>query len=170
MKPLVIAAVASMTLAGCAPQPPERQFQASTRSAVELRAMQSRMIDGEANTVLRGVIATLHDLGYRIDKAEPNAGTVTATKMNTVRLTAVVRQREPGRSVVRANAVVWQPRLETQVDEPNFYLANFFAPLAATLGREAFAAPEDGVPEAVRPAPDTSFRRPATPTAQEPAR
>ena len=56
-------------LAGCALQPPERQFQASSRSAVELRAMQSRMIDGEANTVLRGVIATLHDLGYRIDKA-----------------------------------------------------------------------------------------------------
>ncbi|WP_198378009.1 hypothetical protein [Neoroseomonas rubea] len=158
-------------LTACAHQEPQRTFQASTRSAVELRAMQSRLIDGDAPAVLRGVVATLHDLGYRITKAEPGAGTITATKMNTVRLTAVVRQRGPSQSVVRANAVVLLPNIETQVDDPNFYLRNFFAPLSAMLGREAFAAPsDDSVPNAVRPEPEPDPRRRRDQTNQEASR
>lgn len=156
----IFALLAFVSLAACAPQDPQRSFQASTRSAVELRAMQSRVIDGDAPTVLRGVVATLQDLGYRITKAEPGAGTITATKMNTVRLTAVVRQTGPSQSVVRANALVLMPNVETQVDDPNFYLRNFFAPLSAMLGREAFAAPaDDSVPNAVRPEPEPDPRR-----------
>ena len=131
--------------------------------------MQTRLVDGDAGPVTRGVIATLHDLGYRITKAEPGAGTVTATKLNTVRLTAVVRQRAPGQSVVRANAVVLMPRTETQVDEPEFYLRNFFAPLSATLGRNASAAPADeSVPDAVRPEPEPDPRRRRQPQEAQP--
>lgn len=158
---LSLAAAAAM-LSGCVGQEEaERQFEASRRSPVELRAMQSREIDGEANLVMRGVIATLHDLGYRITKVEPGAGTVTATKLNTVRLSAVVRQRSPGRSVVRANAIVLRPGVETQVDDPEFYQRNFFAPLSVMLNREAFAAPADAsVPEALRPESEPDPRRP----------
>jgi hypothetical protein len=70
------------------------------------------LIDGNAPGVTRGVIATLQDLGYRITKAEPGAGTVTATKLNTISITAVVRQHGAGQSIVRANATVlsWESR------------------------------------------------------------
>lgn len=157
---LFLAVSVASVAAGCAHQEPDRTFRPSSRSAVELRAMQTRLFDGDDATVLRGVIATLQDLGYRITKAEPEAGTVTATKLNTVRLTAVVRGREGRQSIVRVNAVVLAPALETQVDEPTFYLQNFFVPLSQTLGREAFAVPADAsVPEAVRPAPEPSPRR-----------
>ena len=124
--------------------------------------MQVRVVDGDVPTTLRGVIATLQDLGYRITKAEPGAGTVSATKLNTVRLTAVVRSGPPGQAVVRANASVLMPGAETQVDSPEFYLRNFFGPLSATLGREAFSAPNDvTVPEAARPVPEVDpTRRP----------
>jgi hypothetical protein len=148
----MIALTAPLAFGACSMQQPERQFQPSDKSAVEMRVMQTRVIEGEAPTVMRGVVATLHDLGYRINKAEPSAGTVTATKLERVRLTAVVQQRESRQSIVRANAVVLLPRIESQVDDPQFYLRNFFVPLSATLGREAFAAPSDNsVPEAARP-------------------
>lgn len=159
-------------LAACVPREVEPTFRASAKSAVELRAMQSRVFAGDPDTMMRSVIATLHDLGYRITRAEPEAGTVTAAKRGLLRLTAVVRQREPGRVVVRANAVVPLPGVETQVDDPEFYLRNFFTPLAETIGAEAFAAPnDDSVPDAVRPEREADLRRRAEPVpTQEPQR
>ncbi|MCR0982254.1 hypothetical protein [Roseomonas populi] len=140
-----------LLLGACAVQQ-ERQFQASDKSSVEMRAMQSRIIDGDAPTVTRGVVATLQDLGYRINKAEPAAGSITATKLERLRLTAVVRPVDSNRAAVRANAVVVLPQTENQVDDPQFYQQNFFAPLSTTLGREAFAAPADTqVPDAAVP-------------------
>ena len=64
--PAALALVA--LLAGCAQ--PQTEFLASKKGAVELRAMQTRLVPGDANTVQRGVAATLHDLGYRITKAD----------------------------------------------------------------------------------------------------
>ncbi|WP_052402001.1 hypothetical protein [Muricoccus aerilatus] len=140
-----------LLLGACAGQP-ERRFQASDKSAVEMRAMQARVIEGDAPTVTRGVVATLQDLGYRINKAEPAAGSITATKLERLRLTTVVRPVSNNQAAVRANAVVLLPQVENQVDDPRFYQENFFAPLSATLGREAFAASaETLVPEAARP-------------------
>lgn len=140
---------------GCAPQGNENFF-ASKRSAVEMRAIQSRALDEQPSTVARGVIATLHDLGYRITRVDPGSGTVSATKADRLRVAAVIRAQDGNRSVVRANAVILVPPGQVyEVDSAEFYQQNFFAPLSATLGREAFAiAATETVPDAVRPEAD----------------
>ena len=130
--------------------------------------MQSRIIDGPQPQVARGVVANMHDLGYRITRVDAGSGTISATRADRLRVSAVVREQEAGRSVVRANAVIlMQDGKLHEVDAVEFYQMNFFAPLTAMLGREAFAVPaESNVPEAVRPTPD---RRPVT-TATSPER
>ncbi|MGG5886684.1 hypothetical protein ACLF3G_06050 [Falsiroseomonas sp. HC035] len=114
--------------------------------------MQTRIVDGEENAVLRGVVATLQDLGYRITRAEAGAGTVSATRLTGLRLAVVVRGQAGGRSLVRANATVLGLGRERQVDSPEFYLRNFFIPLQDTIGREMLVADAAMVaPEAPRP-------------------
>jgi hypothetical protein len=162
-----IVLLAPLLLGACAAQQ-ERRFQASDKSAVEMRAMQSRVIEGDAPTVTRGVVATLQDLGYSINKAEPAAGSITATKLQRLRLTAVVRPVSGNQAAVRANAVVLLPQVENQVDDPRFYQQNFFAPLSATLGREAFAASaETPVPDAARPQVNSDLPGAGGPANQE---
>lgn len=114
--------------------------------------MQSRIVDGDQNSAMRNVIATLQDLGYRITKAEAGAGTVSATRLTGLRLAAVVREHGPDQSIVRANATVLRLREEVQVDDPRFYLKNFFVPLGDTTGRELRVIPEnETVPDAMQP-------------------
>ncbi|WP_439549440.1 hypothetical protein [Falsiroseomonas sp.] len=172
-------------LAACAP--PQTQFIASQRSAVELRAMQARVVPADADAAMRAVIATLHDLGYRITRVEPEALTVSATRQTALRMAVIVQQREQGTSTVRANASIVDAFREAQVDSPDFYRRNFFEPLEATLGRTLAALPPaDASPEAPRPVAELNTLRErqaaagraatpvttsaATPTAGTPAR
>lgn len=153
---LAVALLAS--LAACAP--PQSQFIPSRKSAVELRAMQARTVDVDADAAMRGVIATLHDLGYRITRVEPEARTVSATRQTTLRMAVVVQPRQPGQSTIRANATLVSPLQEAQVDAPDFYQRNFFEPLGATLGRMPMAVAEDGsTPEATRPVAEINTAR-----------
>ncbi len=145
-------------LAACAP--PQTQFIASQRSAVELRAMQARVVPADADAAMRAVIATLHDLGYRITRVEPDALTVSATRQTALRMAVVVQQRDPGTSTVRANASIVAAFQEAQVDSPDFYRRNFFEPLEATLGRTLAALPPtDASPEAPRPVAELNTLR-----------
>lgn len=142
----------------------------SQKSAVELRAIQSRAFDsGDRAQVLRAVIATLQDLGYTIEKVEPPAGTVTGIKLAQLRLTATVVPRAGGNQMaVRANAQVRPIATalqENQVDDPVFYQQLFFEPLAKALFLTALQI-EDG-PELPVPAVSPA---PANPTPQPPAR
>ena len=86
-------------LAACAVANPGITFLPSKKSAVELRAVQTRLIPGDPDNVMRGVIATLHDLGYRITKADPGAGTVSATRQTALRMAVAVRNCSPGVTV-----------------------------------------------------------------------
>src|SRR6478609_5790993 len=106
LPPLALVAL----LAGCAQ--PQTEFLASKKGAVELRAMQTRLVPGDANTVERGVAATLHDLGYRITKADAATGTISGTRSTALRLAVVVQPRGPTESVVRANATIVSLRKE----------------------------------------------------------
>ncbi len=147
-------------LSACVPSQ-EENFVGSTRSAVELRSMQSRTVDGQENLVARGVVATLHDLGYRITRVDAGSGTITATKNDRLRVAAVVRAQGQNRSVVRLNAAIAMPPNQVrEVDAPEFYQSNFFGPLAAMMGRETFAVAADTeVPAPTRPLVE---RRPTT--------
>jgi hypothetical protein len=114
--------------------------------------MQTRLVPGDSSAVMRGVVATMHDLGYRITKADAATGTVSGTRSTALRLAAVVQPRDAGQSIVRANATIVSLRREAQVDAPEFYSRNFFDPLGATLQRELAAVPaEVAAPDATHP-------------------
>lgn len=126
-----------VAVAGCQHTSGE-QVAMSTKPPLELRAMQSRAFDTtDRYKAVRAVVSTLQDLGYTIEKVETGAGTVTATKLSVLRLTASVYPRGTTQMVVRANAIVkpqaQQPNMLNQVDDPEFYLKYFFEPLGKAM-------------------------------------
>jgi len=166
MKQSILALALLAPLAACAVTP-ETQFIPSQKSAVELRSMQARTVPADADTAMRGVIATLHDLGYRITRVEPEARTVSATRATTLRLAVVVQPRSPSESTVRANATMIAPLREAQVDSAEFYQRNFFEPLGATMNRSlATIRPDDAAPEAIRPIAEINTAREREATAR----
>ena len=137
-------------LAGCQVHNAE-QVMVSKKSAVELRAMQARAFEtSDQNRILRAVIATLQDLGYSLDKVDASSGTVSATKLAALKLSASAYPHGPKQTVVRANALLRLEGMAYQVDAPEFYQKNFFEPLSAAMFLSAISAP--GESEAQAPA------------------
>jgi hypothetical protein len=98
----------------------------SEQSQVQLRQMQTRAFDTtDVEKTLRAAIATLQDLGFVVDKADLDLGTVTATKLDgyALRMTVTVRHRGKTQVSVRANA---QYNL-APVTEPQPYQSFFVA-------------------------------------------
>lgn len=96
-------------------------------SQVQIRQIQTREYDTlNRRDTLRSVLATLQDLGFVIDKASYELGTITATKLQDyqVRMTVTVRERNSERLAVRANASFD----ESPIDDPRAY-QDFFAAL-----------------------------------------
>jgi hypothetical protein len=150
---LLLAVATSAAIAGCSVGPPTTEFIPSKKSAVELRAAQGRLVAGNEDVVMRGVVATLHDLGYRITKVEAGAGTVSATRQTELRMAVVVRPKDATESIVRANATIVAVNRESQVDSAEFYEKDFYDELGGNLQRNIAALPDDVTPpEAVRPA------------------
>lgn len=84
-----------------------QQVLLTDKSQVALRAVQTRAFDTlETNLALRTVIATLQDLGFVVDKADHQLGTISATKLAgyVMRMTITVRQRNKAQTAVRASA------------------------------------------------------------------
>lgn len=129
---LAIAAVCAL-LAACATKPSD-EILLSKKSAVEIRAMQSRVFDtADRPKTLRTVIAMLQDIGYTIDKVEPAAGTVSATKLAALRVTVSIYPRGKKQTVVRSNAAARWGQQMYQVDDPAFYQQRIFEPLAKAM-------------------------------------
>lgn len=129
----------------------------SSKPAVELRAIQSRAFDTtDKLKMMRTIVSTLQDLGYKIDKVEPGAGSVSATKLSFLHLTASVYPRGTSQLMVRANAQVkTQQQTENQVDDPEFYQKFFFEPLSKAIFLTALQV-EDGLEgEVMEQAPAT---------------
>ncbi len=106
-------------------------------SPVQLRNMQSRVFETpDKEKTMRTVIATLQDLGFIIDKADLDLGSVTGTKLNTyaLRMTVTVCPRGESRLVVRANA---QFNIEPVID-PQPYVS-FFTSLEKAMFLKAQA-------------------------------
>ena len=104
-------------------------------SQARLRSMQSRVYDyADRNHMLRTIIATLQDLGFVIDDADDNLGTVSGTKRSgySLRMTVSIRPRGKMQLIVRSNA---QFNLQT-VDDPEPY-QQFFSALSKALFLEA---------------------------------
>lgn len=158
MRALVLVAILAATVSACAqPQP---TFIASQKSALELRSIQSRTVDMPADAAMRGVVATMHDLGYRITRVAPDAGTVSGTRQASLRMAVVVQPRGEDSSTVRANASIATLQFETQVDSPEFYRRNFFEPFGASTGRLVAMLDEgEAAPDAARPVAEINTAR-----------
>jgi len=99
-------AFACIVLAGCQTTSMDQVMETSG-SQVQTRQIQTRAFDTTNNTkTLRTIIATLQDLGFVIDKADDELGTVSGTKLDgySLRMTVTVRPRGKKQTLIRANA------------------------------------------------------------------
>ena len=95
--------IATLLLGACATQPDV----VGDASQVQMRQIQTRQYDVlDKSMTMRSVIATLQDLGFVIDAADSELGTISATRLNqhTMRITVSVVERDNQRISVRANA------------------------------------------------------------------
>ena len=100
-------AILPLLLLACSNQPNEEIMQGA--SPVQLRSYQTRVFDSsEKLPMLRSVIATLQDLGFIIDEANADLGTVTGTRASgsRIRITVAVRPRGDSQLSVRASAYI----------------------------------------------------------------
>jgi hypothetical protein len=105
-KALIPLFIAVLALTGCQTDS-RQQVLLTTKSQVELRAVQTRSFDTtDRNMTIRNVIATLQDLGFVIDKADENLGAVSGTKLAgyAMRMTVTVVPRGEKQTAVRASA------------------------------------------------------------------
>lgn len=102
---VVLSTLALIPAPGC--QSSRRQLLAVDASQVRLRSIQTRAFDTTDRTAtLRATMATLQDLGFVIDSADEQLGTVSATKLDgyALRMTVSVRPRGATQLLVRASA------------------------------------------------------------------
>jgi hypothetical protein len=137
----IISALLIFSLVGCVANQ-EPPVVLSKKSAVKLRAMQSRTFETpDERKVFRAILAVMLDLGYAVTSLEPKAGTITGNKLAQLNLTASISASDEKTTTVRANAVVKvNPQKLTpphQVDLPEFYQKRFFEPLSQALFLDA---------------------------------
>lgn len=102
------------------------QVMETSQSQVALRSIQTRAFDTTQKTkTLRTVIATLQDLGFVIDKADDELGTVSGTKLDgyQLRMTVTVRPRGNKQTSVRANATYNITPVEDPAPYQQFFTA-----------------------------------------------
>lgn len=103
-----------------------QQVMATTHSQAAQRAISTRTFDtGERERVFRGVLATLQDLGFVVDRADPVLGTVSATRFGggLVRFTVTVRAGGEARTIVRASGQLNHSELSDPAPFQRFFEA-----------------------------------------------
>ena len=118
--------LAAAAFVGCSTVPPQYLDTNHTQTQTQLRQAQSRTFDTtDRERTLRSVIATLQDLSFVIDKADPELGTVSATKLDgyVMRMTVTVRQKGESQLVVRANAQMNTVAITDPAPYQSFFIA-----------------------------------------------
>lgn len=119
-----IALLGLFALAACASTTPVDISGSSTQ--LEARQIQSRQYDTlDKALTMRSVVATLQDLGFTIDQADAELGTITATRLHeyTMRMTVTVVQRGEERMSVRANARIGENAVTDAETYQDFFIA-----------------------------------------------
>jgi len=119
----LLALLCLLSLAGCATTTPVNI--AGTGTQLETRQIQTRQYDTlDKAMTLRSVIATLQDLGFTIDQADAELGTVTATRLHdyTMRMTVTVVKKEGARISVRANARIGENAVTDAATYQDFFV------------------------------------------------
>lgn len=103
-----------------------QQVMATTNSQAAQRAISTRAFDtADRERVFRAVLATLQDLGFVVDRADPVLATVSATRFGggLVRFTVTVRPGGEARSIVRASGQLNQTELSDPAPFQRFFEA-----------------------------------------------
>ena len=106
MKNITLTLLMCLALTACQANSKD-QIMGSKKSQVELRAFQAKAFNtSDQNKTLRTVMATLQDLGFVIDKADNDLGSVSGTKLDgyALKMTVTVTPKGKSKMVVRANA------------------------------------------------------------------
>lgn len=112
-----------LCLAGCATTTPVGI--SGSGAKLEARQIQTRKYDTlDKALTMRSVIATLMDLGFTIDEADAQLGTITATRYHeyTMRMTVSVVQRGDERVSVRANARIGENAVNDAATYQDFFV------------------------------------------------
>ena len=124
-----------LSLQGCVPPQATQDLLAPTDAQMKMRSLQTRTFDlKDRNAAIRGVIASLQDLGFIIERANEGLGLVSAARFaepnyyDVVTITVTVRQDTPEKMSIRANAIY----NNKPIDDPKVY-QNFFASLQRAL-------------------------------------
>lgn len=125
----------TLSLHGCVAPQATQDLLAPTDAQMKLRSLQTRSFDlKDRNAAIRGVIASLQDLGFIIERANEGLGLVSAARFaepnyyDVVTITVTVRQDTPEKMSIRANAIY----NNKPIDDPKVY-QNFFASLQRAL-------------------------------------
>lgn len=128
---LVASIVFAVLLTGCATTK-EHVLDSGDQSQLQKRSYQSRIFDtADKDKVMRGVVSTLQDLSFVIERADMTLGTVSGTKYANnlaIRMTVSVRAKGAAQMLVRANG-----QLNVQPIEDPLAYQDFFASLEKSL-------------------------------------
>jgi len=119
----------SFFLQACAGGQPPKDLLALTDAQMKIRSFQTRAFDvKDQNKVLRGVVASLQDLGFIIERANGPMGLVTAGKFGPggrgfVELTVTVRAKGEKQTEVRVNAIFNTEPIEDPKIYQDFFIA-----------------------------------------------
>lgn len=131
MRHIFVVGLISIFVAGCVTTS-ARVLDSSDQSQLQKRSYQSRLFEtDDKNRVMRGVISTMQDLSFVIERADLTLGTVSGTKIDKgmpLRLTVTAIPRSGRGTAVRANA---QFNLKP-VEDPSAY-QDFFSSLEKSL-------------------------------------
>lgn len=126
--------VASLSHGCTAPQVPQ-DLLVPTEAQMKVRSLQTRTFDlQDRHAAIRGVIASLQDLGFIIERTNEGLGLVTAARFaepnyyDVVTITVTVRQDSVNKMSIRANAIYNNKPIE----DPKVY-QNFFNALQRAL-------------------------------------
>jgi len=111
-----------LLMAGCATIPANVT---GAGTQLETRQIQTRTYDTlDKAMTMRSVIATLQDLGFTIDQADAELGTITATRLHeyTMRMTVTVVERDGERVSVRANARIGENSVTDAATYQDFFV------------------------------------------------
>ena len=121
---LVTAVIATALLAGCATTK-ERVLDSGDQSQLQKRSYQSRTFEtADKEKVMRGVISTMQDLSFVIERADMLLGTVSGTKFSNnlaIKMTVSVRPKGAAQMLVRANGQLNVNPIEDPVAYQDFF-------------------------------------------------
>jgi hypothetical protein len=111
-----------LILGGCVTTPANV---AGAGTQLETRQIQTREYDTlDKAMTMRSVVATLQDLGFTIDQADAELGTITATRLHkyTMRMTVTVVKKKGDQISVRTNARIQDKSVTDAATYQDFFV------------------------------------------------